>query len=471
MTSWVKNRDWVGIGLIFSTLIVFSFNAGLKPTLWDEFLWLEVIQNLLQTMREGMTWEKMVHPTGWQYPPLYFLVTSLSVKLLGESWLVYRCTGILASAATIYILYREGRKHTELNPPLIALLVLAIPFYWEFGSALYVDPFQTFWITAGLAGVSSYLETEKSFFLWGYFIAVFCAVSTKYTSILLPGAVCLFCLFPWHFQNTPAHEDPHRFVVRRNLILVSLIASSISLFLFLRSEDILTVLIMKQWTSPPLEFSEFFRRVPPTLFIAGLIGLICTVRSRQSVLVLWGLFFVLWSALFISRHNIQTWYFPALPSLVLLSLVGMDRLLRPSGKTGHKPMVMGFVGLVLVFHLWASGTSLYLYRAENRIYQTAENWVNQRADRGDITLADTQQLLSPHYIFTLKMDIRDLQFNRAKYAVLTEKKEEYFRLGTFDRSEDGLANTRFVKENWKTERTFFLAGKPFLSIYSNPNPS
>ncbi len=400
-------------------------------------------------------WAALLHPTRWQYPPLFFWVDGVLVRLLGEPLAVFRLPSIVSSAFLAPLAYSIGRAAGGERSGLLAgCYALLLPLAHRYGSALLVDPFQAALVGAALLAFVRAETRGGSLIPAGALCAL--AVSTKYTSLLLPAALLLVLL-----ADRARRGASERKRAAIEIVLFALL--SLLPLLFLRQEDRALLRAMAFWRSLPFDWADLFRAVPAPLFVLALLAPLLRARFPR---VMRGpyLFLVLWLLFFFWGRRQMNWLLPA--SVPLAVLAGRATAVWTEGR--RSLLAVSAAAAVLLYGGYRSAREILIYRETERIYSEAAAYANDHVPPEGVVVVDALPFESPLYLHSSTCNARFACYREGRLALLVPWVFENYKLRGFDGSAWGEVHEREIRETWRLEKRFLVDGRPILEIYANP---
>lgn len=436
-------------------LISYSINRNLKFVFWDEFLWHPDVARLAREAIASRDWAALLHPTRWQYPPLFFWVDGALVGLLGESFAVFRLPSIVSSALLAPWAYLIGRAAGGERAGILAgLYALLLPLAHRYGSALLVDPLQAALVGAALLAFVRAETRGGSLFPAGTLAAL--AVSTKYTSLLLPAALLLVLL---------ADRVRSGASVRRRAPIEIVLFAALSFFplLLLREEDRALLRAMAFWRSLPFDWADLFRVVPAPLFVFALLAPLLRAsfsRAMRGPV----LFLALWLLFFFWGRRQMNWLLPA--AVPLAALAGHATAVWVGGR--RSLLAVSAAAAILLYGGYRSAREILIYRETERIYNEAAAYANERVSPDEIVVVDALPFESPLYLHSSTCNARFACYREGRLALLVPWVFENYKRRGFDGAAWGEVHEREIRETWRLEKRFLANGRPILEIYANP---
>ena len=442
--------------LLIAGLFTYLTNRDLRPVFWDEFLWRPEILRVARDLIPAGDWRALLHPTEWQYPPLYFLFGGGVVSFLGESAFHFRLLSILSSALLAPLAFLAGRKAGGLWTAIFAgLIALSLPISHRFGGALLVDPFQTVLISAALLLFVRAEADRRSLLPAAVFAAL--AGATKYTSLLLPVALIAALLY----EKFRRADGPERRGWREIVLFGAIGAAPI---LFLRGSDLSLLREMTAWRSLPFDWGEFFKLVPASLLLLAVV--LPVVRQPfPRVLRGPGFFLILWALFFFWRRQQMNWF---LPAALPLALIAGSTLARLAGVRRWRITALLLAAVVLLHAGVRSINEVRLYRERERVYTEAATWVNRRVPPGDLVVIDALPFASDIYIRSIPCDVRNVRYEEGHYAILLPWVFENYKIRGFRGSAWGEVHESRIRDEWTLEKEYFVGGEKAVEVYANP---
>ncbi|MFH1279814.1 MAG: glycosyltransferase family 39 protein [Candidatus Eisenbacteria bacterium] len=452
-----RTAFWFPLLLFIAGLVAFGWNRDLKFVWWDEFLWYpEVLRVARESLPHGDI-AALLHPTAWQYPPLFFLVAGGVVKILGESFFAYRALSILASALLALWAYGIARERGGNRAGMLAgYLALTFPLAHRFGAALLVDPFQ-----AALVGGALFLfvraESRRTS-LRGAAIVTALAGATKYTSFILPAAVLLVLL---HDRLRSGPEEEKR--TWGEIAFFGVV--SFFPLLFLRLEDVRLLREMTFWRSLPLDWADLGRLVPPTLPLLALGAPLLRGRFPRSFRAPW-LFLLLWTLFFLWRrqHQQMNWFLPA--AVPLAALASWTLMVGAASRMRFLASLAAAATVLYGGH--RSWVEIRDYRERERIYTEATAFVNEMTSAEGLVVVDALPFKSPLYVRPRTIDVRHGDPEEGEYAILVPWVYDNFRIRGLRGGAWGEVREDAIRESWVLEKEYEVEGERVLEVWRNP---
>jgi len=441
--------------LLLAGLFAFLYNRDLRPVFWDEFLWRPEILRVARELIPAGDWRALLHPTDWQYPPLYFLLAGGAVSLFGESAFHFRLLSIVSSALLAPLAFLAGRKAGGWRTAFFAgLIALALPISHRFGGAVLVDPFQTVLVSAALLFFVRAEADRRSLLPAAIFAAL--AGATKYTSLLLPAALFAALLY----GKTRRGDGSEQRGWGEILLFGAIGAAPL---LFLRGSDLSLLREMTGWRSLPFDWGGFFRIVPSPLLLLA-VALPVVRRPFPRALRGPGLFVILWALFFFWRQQQMNWFLPAsLP----LALIAGSSLACLAEHRWHVPALV--VAAAVLLHAGArSIDEVRLYRERERVYTEAATYVNRRVPPRDLVVIDALPFTSDIYIRSVPCDVRNVRYEEGRYAILLPWVFENYKIRGFRGSAWGEVHESRIRAEWTLEKEYFVGGEKAIEVYANP---
>lgn len=438
-------------------LAAYSVNRDLRFVHWDEFLWYpEVLRAAEGTLRAPDP-ESLLHPTRWQYPPLFFLAAGALVRLLGESFFSFRLLSILSSASLAPFAFLLGRSAAGARTGIVAgLYTLLFPLAHRYGGSLLVDPFQAALIAAALFLFARAEKTGGS--LLPAAAAAALAGSAKYTSLLLPASLAVVLIAGRRLRGPGEGRS------RREILLFALL--SFAPLLFLRRQDFELLREMSAWKSLPLDGGDLLRVLPLPLLLAALL-VPALRRGLPRALAGPYTFLVAWLAFFLWRRQQPNWLLPAAVPLAVLA--AHATVLLAAGK--RRILVGAAAAALLVYGGWRSSAEVGAYREQERIYAEAAAYVDARVPTGGFVAVDALPFAGTIYLRSPTRDVRNVGFRDAARAILLPWVFENYKIRGFSGSAWGEVHETEIRGSWTLEKRYALQGKPILEVWANPRKS
>ncbi|ADP17988.1 dolichyl-phosphate-mannose-protein mannosyltransferase family protein 3 [Achromobacter xylosoxidans A8] len=144
----------------------------------------------------------------WGKPPLGFWAEALSIRLLGLSEFSIRFPSLLATAATLAILYALGRRLYTAQAARWAVLVYASMFLpMVAAGAVLTDPFLALGVTLSMASFILSRGPAAGLWRYGFFLGLTIGLLSKgpLAAVLVAGAIV-----PWMLWQGTARADLRR---------------------------------------------------------------------------------------------------------------------------------------------------------------------------------------------------------------------------------------------------------------------
>jgi predicted membrane-bound mannosyltransferase len=399
----------------------------------------------------------LLHPTRWQYPPLFFLAEGAVVRVLGEGPAAFRVVSILASALLAPWAFLAARSASGTRAGVLAgLFALTLPVAHRFGAALLVDP-----LHASLAGAALFLfvraEKEGRSLLPAGLLAGL-AAATKYTSILLSASLAAALLAGR--ARHPGGEP------RRRAEILAFAALALAPLLFLRGEDLCLLRAMAFWRSPPFAWGDFLRVVPAPLLLLALLAPLAQARFPRALAGAYA-YLVLTLLFFLWRRQQMNWILPAAVPVALLAGHAASVWMRGRGRLPVGALLCG----LLAYGVLESAREVRAYRETARVYAEASSYVAARVSPEDLVAVDALPFESPPYARYEPCDVRKECYRRARYAILVPWVFENYKSRGFSYSAWGEVRETEIRRKWTLEKRLHAGGRPAVEIYANPRAS
>ena len=427
----------------------YMINGSARLVFWDEFFWYPEILRMARSTLPRLDIPAMIHPTTWQYPPLFFLVSGVAARLIDEQPIACRLVSILSSAALAPLAFLMARKLHGLPAGCMAgAIMLSLPLAHRFGSAVLVDPFQAALIALALYLLVRFLN-EGTSPLSATLVTVL-ACSTKYTSFLFAAVVGVCILL------TPGK----RVSIRLRAVCLVLLALPL---LFLRGEDIELLRLMTTWKSLPLDWSDLFTLVSPVLLVFVPAAAFTLRSSSRGMRAVWSAA-ALWLLFFFLRRQQMNWLLPAAVPMAVVAGCALSRIASGPGRFAGAAALLYLVAAGAIHSLDESGD----YRERGAIYSEAGEWITERVPPDGMVAVDAFMFNNRLYVGAATIDVRQAAYNRSHFALLVPWVYENFSIGGFEGSGAGKMHEEEIRAKWKRERTFEMDDEVILEIYSNP---
>ncbi len=447
----------------------FSANGKLGLVHWDEFLWHPEIARVAEELLSKGSWPALLHPTDWQYPPLFFLAAGAVVRFLGDSFFAMRLLSIVSAGLLAPLAFCIARRSAGWKAGLLAGgWVLAFPLLHRFGYALLVDPFQAFLIAGALA-LFVRAEDEGRSVLPAAVVAGL-AGATKYTSLLV-AVVLVGLLLAARVAPAAGRAgatkggagEMGRGRVRPWRETALFAAISFAPLLLLRGSDIGLLREMSFWRGVPFDWGDFFRVAPLLLLLLALAaplsrgGMPRLLRAPYFFLLLWMLFFF-W------RRQQMNWFLPAVVPAAVLAAHTLSRPVTRPWKVAALAVAVALLGY--------GGLESYgereRYRETERAFRRADALINRHVPHGGAIVVDGLPFQSAFYGHRRALDVRHVGFRDGHCAVLLPWVFENYLVRGFSGSAWGERHEREIRSSWRLEEEYVVDGEVILQIYTNP---
>ncbi len=339
--------DYLAIAIV---LLTFVSRIALSPhCLWiDEARELSIARNLLRT---GKT--TYLRSPWSQHPIMFYFLIALNFLLFGFTDFAGLLIPMTLGSLTVLLIYLIGAEMGNKKLGLIASLLLAFhPLFWFLSDRILNDVPVTFFITLS---IYFFLKGEKDDkYMWLAGISSALAVLTKVVAI---------SLFPFYLIYLTVKRREKFLFERKYWVAFGLFFLIFSSWMLKNYLDFGYFLPLELYIGRITAGQEVLDAQPPQYYLLNLPSIL---RWWLFLLFTWGLFcsylrrfkdtfpFVLYALVFFIIISSQTvkvprYLLPMLPPIVLVSAVGLDKLMRDFKTSG-----LLLVFTILLFVLYSS---------------------------------------------------------------------------------------------------------------------
>lgn len=177
-----ERRHLLLAGIVFVGFLLRAVNLG------GESLWVDEIYTLRTVVDEGLAYIILVQPIQDPHPPFYYVVVDLWTTFVGTSAVTIRFVSLVASVASIPLVYAVGDRLYDRRVGLFAALLFAVsPFYVWYAREARMYALLTLLGLLSVYAMLSWLAGAEEWWRerWGYALASVALIYTHAFGALL----------------------------------------------------------------------------------------------------------------------------------------------------------------------------------------------------------------------------------------------------------------------------------------------